>query len=169
MQDYSHKLAKQIVNETVKACKKELRLKKHELRALHSFKVIISEKAFGSYGGYGSIKIGLDRTKQAAPLAAFVEYKRIAADNIIGGFIDDDWRNCLKATVCHEVAHEAITQYKYNKPRPLKTRTWTPHGTAWQYVYAILRRSIVNPNLKSKPRAVTWDERNNLIKLLDKV
>lgn len=79
----------------------------------------------------------------------WAEYRRFADDPTIGTFWSFDWGDCLRAFVCHEMAHaiQKTIPRRVGRHRGIDYRT--PHGTGFRSVYATLRREIVNdsPNL----------------------
>lgn len=71
----------------------------------------------------------------------YVEYSHIHNDDEIGGFISDDPKDHVRATVAHELAH---TVHWWNIHMEQETDK-VNHGGAWQTIYRALRVGWVNP------------------------
>jgi len=81
----------------------------------------------------------------------YTEYKRLQKEPAIGGFTTNDWRNCVRALVAHELAH-AIQRsgVPHHKGRHRKIDYKKPHGHGFQQLYALLRRKHVRPFLDAE-------------------
>lgn len=68
------------------------------------------------------------------------EYSHIRNSKRIGAFHSVDWRDVVKAVVCHEVAHSIQYQplYQFNQFYQ------KPHGDGWRTLYGKLRDELVN-------------------------
>lgn len=76
----------------------------------------------------------------------FTEYASIARRADIGTVKSDDWRDCLRALVAHELAH-AVQRSIERTARKAKVASdpalRKPHGLGWQRIYALLRKDCL--------------------------
>ena len=151
--------AKNLVAKLIKQCLREMSKKKYEIiyrtydncpnvtykQMLEDINIYVKKRGQRSNGGRGQITIDVSRYERCN--THLVEYKAYKDNPIIGEF-DSDPEICLLGTVAHEVAH--FIQRTYGPAtRHLKNICSKPHGEGFQWIYAQLRREIVNPKVEA--------------------
>lgn len=111
-------------------------------------------RSLGGAGGQGlyaegAISLAMHRRVPAEGKGGgeFAEYASIAKRADIGTFASADWRAAVRALVAHEVAHAVQRAIRLNARRAgmMAARELDkPHGTGWQRIYSLLRKSSVN-------------------------
>jgi hypothetical protein len=84
----------------------------------------------------------------------FIEYASIARRSDIGTLKSDDWRDCLRALVAHELAHavqRSIERTARKAKAPSDPSLRKPHGVGWQRIYALLREACFSAKAKVVP------------------
>lgn len=95
-------------------------------------------------GAVPFMSLALSRYLGDKPETIFQEYKRFAADPVIGTFEGRCWEAAVNCLVAHELAH--AIQYTIRDPEVTKKLGGfnKGHKSFWKTIYSILREEFVN-------------------------
>lgn len=152
----NHKKVEKMVRRILRHLRKkeyELNLPKNAADVAVEALCVIDEPMARSVAGAALIMINVGGWN--LKFGQFSEYKRYAADPVIGSLKKVSPDHALMALVAHEVSHHI--QFRYarsvhmNSYERRRFADWTkPHGQTFQDIYRMIRRDLINPMISQK-------------------
>lgn len=133
-------------------CMRELSKKDHGLPLLYAAMMVRTKSTHQrSNGGWFGITIDVfgSLNPNGRTYKRFEEYKAIRNQHVFRT-IEGDPRLHLKAIIAHEVAHHVQRRYCEWQLFPRRADFAKSHGRGWRQLYAVLRRTLINPYIPDK-------------------